>query len=262
MTGRRAAIAGLCLGLTAAQALAQAPGQTPAQAGPVPPGTSTPAPVPYRGGVLPPPRSAVPEHAFAPLRPEPGDIWSEVRGWSTPEARRNATAAPAGPARQAAGTAQSADGARPEAAPGSETQNAGRRRGRATAPGPEASVAAAPPRPPAPESAARARPPLPDSTGAERPAAAGRAAGRAGGRAQDQGNAAPAGPVPRDTAAAPAEVPREAGGGSAPASRAPGASAAAAPRASTGAEAAPGPAEKPQPGKVRTEKPQVGPGAR
>lgn len=47
--------------------------------------------------------SAVPERDFAPLQPEPGDIWAEVRSWRRSQARQGAAPA-AGPAAEAAPT--------------------------------------------------------------------------------------------------------------------------------------------------------------
>lgn len=56
---------------------------------------------------------------FAPLRPEPGDIWAEVRSWQTgPRRQPRAESAPA-----------SEEGAQPARRPASGRREAGRRAG-------------------------------------------------------------------------------------------------------------------------------------
>jgi hypothetical protein len=68
----------------------------------IPPAVLQPAPAAAQGAAGPsaPPgttgRITVPERSFAPLRPEPGDIWSDVRGWGGAGGRMPAAPAPGG----------------------------------------------------------------------------------------------------------------------------------------------------------------------
>jgi hypothetical protein len=73
-----------------------------AMAAAIPPAVLQPAPAAAQGAAGPsaPPgttgRITVPERSFAPLRPEPGDIWSDVRGWGGAGGRMPAAPAPGG----------------------------------------------------------------------------------------------------------------------------------------------------------------------
>ncbi|WP_135467085.1 hypothetical protein [Crenalkalicoccus roseus] len=46
------------------------------------------------------PQLRLPERGFEPLRPEPGDIWADVRAWQERDARRAARRAEEVPARR------------------------------------------------------------------------------------------------------------------------------------------------------------------